>query len=123
MTAKRYAKKSFFLSWSESNLKNNSLKYEKIKKKQTFEILISIEKKAIFFFKICVLALEEEFSFLNTTKIYAKENSASWSELDWKKKQVSEERKKKRKTNVWSIDLDQKWKKKNPKNACSRMMR
>ena len=50
-----------FLSWSESYLKNKSLKYEK-SKIQTFEILISL-KNNIFFLKKCVIASWWKFCF------------------------------------------------------------
>ena len=76
-------------------------------KKQTFEISISFKKIYKFFFsKNACLRQRRKFFFLDTTKRCANESSLSWSMSDFKNKFMKYE--KKWKTNVWSLDLDQK---------------
>ena len=90
ITTKRFAEE-FFLSWSKSYLKN----------KQTFEISIALKK--YYFFK-CELAPDEEF-FLDTTKRCIEESFSSLSESCFKNKFL-----KYKKTNVSTLDSDQKMK-------------
>ena len=61
-------------SWSESHLKNKSLKYARFKKIM-FEVAFWIEKLKINFFTKCKLAPQEEKKFLVTTRRSTKERS------------------------------------------------
>ena len=64
-----------------------------------------LKKYINFFFNAC-LRQRRKFFFLDTTKRCANESSLSWSMSDFKNKFMKYE--KKWKTNVWSLDLDQK---------------